>query len=182
MDFSVPEWNVEDFSSNIQVPLFACFLHISKYSSTKSQQLQLHAKVSQNSIWLRFFRFRRTLEGCQKSLYARILGLSRVTTRENNKFVAASSVVDKTNLGADTMTRRKYYEQLFCRYPNVVTLLEFRAMLGGIGDGTARKLMRENHVKHYYIRNTYYIPKAWVIDYVLSKHYAQYKTHLKSQV
>lgn len=53
------------------------------------------------------------------------------------------------------MKTRKYYEQLFNKYPDVVTLSQFRNMLGGIGDGTARKLMRENRVKHYYIRSTY---------------------------
>ena len=42
--------------------------------------------------------------------------------------------------------------------------------------------MRENRVKHYYIRSTYLIPKAWVIDYVLSDHYAEYKDQLKAQV
>lgn len=44
------------------------------------------------------------------------------------------------------MKTRKYYEQLFNKYPDVVTLSQFRNMLGGIGDGTARKLMRENRV------------------------------------
>ena len=80
------------------------------------------------------------------------------------------------------MKTRKYYEQLFNKYPDVVTLSQFRNMLGGIGDGTARKLMRENRVKHYYIRSTHLIPKAWVIDYVLSDHYAEYKDQLKAQV
>lgn len=69
------------------------------------------------------------------------------------------------------MKNRKYYEQLYTEYPTVVTLIQFRQMLGGIGDTTARKLMRENRVKHYYIRHTYLIPKDWVIDYVLSEHY-----------
>lgn len=41
---------------------------------------------------------------------------------------------------------RTYYEQLFASYPDVVTLPEFCKMLGGIGDSTARKLMRENRV------------------------------------
>ena len=36
------------------------------------------------------------------------------------------------------MKTRKYYEQLFNKYPDVVTLSQFRNMLGGIGDGTAR--------------------------------------------
>ena len=80
------------------------------------------------------------------------------------------------------MKSRSYYEELFKNYPDVVTLPEFLKMLGGIGDSTARKLVRGNHVKHFYIRDTYYIPKSCVIDYVRSKHYAEYKKKLKVQV
>ncbi len=80
------------------------------------------------------------------------------------------------------MKNREYYEKLYDSYPDIVTVPEFCKMLGGIGDVTARKLIRANHVKHYYIRCTYLIPKSYVIDYVLSKHYAQYKKELKVQV
>lgn len=80
------------------------------------------------------------------------------------------------------MKNRPYYEKLFESYPDVVTLPEFREMLGGIGDTTARKLMRGNHVQHFCIRHTYLIPKENVIDYVLSKHYAQYRKELKVQI
>lgn len=80
------------------------------------------------------------------------------------------------------MKSRDHYERLFEHYPDVVTLPDFQRMLGGIGDSTARKLMRENRVQHYYIRCTYLIPKACVIDYVLSNHYAEYKKKLKAQV
>ena len=80
------------------------------------------------------------------------------------------------------MKNRPYYEKLFEAYPDVVTLLELREMLGGSGDTTARKLMRGNHVQHFCIRHTYLIPKASVIDYVLSKHYAQYRKELKVQI
>lgn len=77
---------------------------------------------------------------------------------------------------------KKYYRELFANYPDVVTLLEFRKMLGGIGDSTARKLIRENRVKHYCIQCTYYIPKTWVIEYVLSPHYQEYKDKLSVQI
>lgn len=80
------------------------------------------------------------------------------------------------------MPNRKYYEQRFSDYPDVVTLIQFREMLGGIGDSTARKLVRENHVKHYYIRCTYLIPKVWVIDYLLGTHYAKYRLVLKAKL
>ena len=64
-----------------------------------------------------------------------------------------------------------HYEKLFAAYPDVVTLPEFQAMLGGIGDSTARN-----------IRCTYLIPKACVIDYVLSEDYAEYSKTLKARV
>ena len=77
---------------------------------------------------------------------------------------------------------RTYYDELYADYPDVVTLPEFRQMLGGIGDTTARRLMRSGTVHHFYIRDTYLIPKASVIDYVLSENYAKYKASLKVQV
>ena len=68
---------------------------------------------------------------------------------------------------------RSHYDELYADYPDVVTLPEFRLMLGGIGDTTARKLMRTGAVHHFYIRDTYMIPKTSVIDYVLSKQYEE---------
>ena len=44
------------------------------------------------------------------------------------------------------MRTRAHYEKLFAAYPDVVTLPEFQAMLGGIGDSTARKIMRANMI------------------------------------
>ena len=41
------------------------------------------------------------------------------------------------------MRTRTHYEKLFAAYPDVVTLPEFQAMLGGIGDSTVRKIMRQ---------------------------------------
>ena len=80
------------------------------------------------------------------------------------------------------MRTRTHYEKLFAAYPDVVTLPEFQAMLGGIGDSPARKIMRANKVKHFYIRCTYLIPKACVIDYVLSNDYVEYSKTLKARV
>ena len=80
------------------------------------------------------------------------------------------------------MNSRKYYEDLFKSYPDIVTLSEFREMLGGIGDSTARKIMRANKVKHFYIRCTYLIPKSCVIDYVLSYDYLEYSKKLKARI
>lgn len=76
------------------------------------------------------------------------------------------------------MTRSEYLVK-FSKYPDIVTIDLFRRMLGGIGDGTARKLLRGNHVEHFYIRNTYFIPKVSVIDYLLSSDYEKYSVKLK---
>lgn len=80
------------------------------------------------------------------------------------------------------MNERKKYEEFFEKYPDLVTLGQFREMLGGIGDSTARKLMQENRVQHFIIRHTYLIPKTYVIDYVLSDDYIKYKKQLRVQV
>ena len=80
------------------------------------------------------------------------------------------------------MRNRKYYRDRFENYPAVVTLPQFCEMMGGIADQTARKLLRENHVRHYHIRGTYRISKEWVIDYILGTHYTKYRLKLKAQI
>jgi len=77
---------------------------------------------------------------------------------------------------------KEHYENLFADYPDVVTLQQFKRMLGGIGESTARKLLRENKIFHYYIRQTYYIPKSSVIEYVMSPEYAVYSRKLSARV
>ncbi len=77
---------------------------------------------------------------------------------------------------------RSYYDQLFASYPDVITVPQFRAMLGGIGESTALKLLHEKRVQHYFIRWAYLIPKKYVVDYVLSTHYYVYRTKLKARI
>lgn len=81
---------------------------------------------------------------------------------------------------------RAYYMNLFRKYPDVVELPVFCKMLGGIGDSTARKLLQANHVRHFDIPqhngHRYMIPKEYIIDYVLSDHYAIYKKMLKVKI
>ncbi len=74
---------------------------------------------------------------------------------------------------------RKELKILFRDYPDVVSLPELCAMMGGIGDGTARKLLRSGQIKSLMVRSTYYIPKKCVIDYLLSDHYKMYRQELK---
>ena len=77
---------------------------------------------------------------------------------------------------------KKYYEELFKNYPDVVNIKIFREMLGGISEAAARRLMRENRVKHYFVSLTYMIPKVWIVEYVLSEDYEEYKEKLKVQI
>ena len=89
----------------------------------------------------------------------------------------------KNNTEDRTMQKnRSYYDQLFASYPDVVTVPQFRAMLGGIGESTALKLLREKRVQHYFIRGAYLIPKKYIVDYVLSTHYCVYRTKLKVRI
>ena len=76
------------------------------------------------------------------------------------------------------MTRKDYVKR-FHKFPDLVTVNEFRVMLGGMGETTARKLLRQNIVEHLYVNGTYYIPKDKVIDYMLSPHYMKYRFNLK---
>ena len=80
------------------------------------------------------------------------------------------------------MRNRKFYEARFNSYPDVVTIPQFREMMGGLSESSARMLLRTNLVKHFLIRGTYYIPKAFVIDYILSSHYEKYRQKLKAHI
>ena len=80
------------------------------------------------------------------------------------------------------MKDRTYYEALFEKYPDVVTSLQFREMLGGIADSTVRRLYSKNKIRHFKIRSTYYIPKTSVIDFVLSDTYRELRKTLKHKV
>lgn len=56
------------------------------------------------------------------------------------------------------MKTRKFYESYFADYPDLVTLTQFRQMLGGLGEVQARKLMQQDKIKHFL--HTGYIPDS----------------------
>ena len=66
---------------------------------------------------------------------------------------------------------RKYYENKFREYPDVVDLMTFRQMMGGISDSFARLLIHEDGVQHIFIKPHYWIFKRSIIDYLLSEDY-----------
>lgn len=80
------------------------------------------------------------------------------------------------------MRSRKFYETYWKHYDDMVNFENFREMLGGIGDVQARRLLQKKIVKSFKIRGEYRIPKACVIDYVLSPHYVEYRKSLKAQI
>ena len=84
--------------------------------------------------------------------------------------------------GSSKMRGRKFYETYWKHYDDMVNFENFREMLGGIGDVQARRLLQKKIVKSFKIRGEYRIPKACVIDYVLSPHYAEYRKSLKAQI
>jgi len=83
----------------------------------------------------------------------------------------------------NTKLTREYYIELFKHYPDVVNTKTFCEMLGGIGIKTAWNLINGKHVKSiYYLDQAFLIPKVWVIDYVTSDHYAEFKKKLKVKI
>lgn len=75
---------------------------------------------------------------------------------------------------------RRHYETKFANYPDVVDLLSFRQMMGGISDSFARLLVREGRVKHTFIKPHYWIFKKSVIDYLLSEDYANRRLKVRA--
>ena len=79
------------------------------------------------------------------------------------------------------MTKREL-KTLFRDYPDLVRLTELCAMMGGIGESTARKLLREGHIRSIMVRSTNYIPKKCIIEYLVSSHYNSYRQKLKHAI
>lgn len=67
---------------------------------------------------------------------------------------------------------KRYYEKKFADYPDLVDLLTFRKMMGGIGDSFAHRLIHENRVKYTFVKPNYWISKKSILDYILSNDYA----------
>ena len=80
------------------------------------------------------------------------------------------------------MKNRSYYIKKYTSFPDLVTIDQARTMLGWVGMNTVYKLVRNKLLFAYYIRGTYLIPKACLIDYIFSDHYQQIKDTLSHQV
>lgn len=71
------------------------------------------------------------------------------------------------------MKTQKDYEEKFSNLPDMVDLLTFREMLGGIGDTFARRLIHEQRVEALFIKPHYWITKKSIIKYLQSPDYLQ---------
>jgi hypothetical protein len=74
---------------------------------------------------------------------------------------------------------KEYYIALFADYPDLVTVLQFREMLGGVSDSFVRNLITGNKVRHFKVKPYFYIPKCSIIEYVLSDDYAHRNLKVK---
>lgn len=74
---------------------------------------------------------------------------------------------------------KAYYKKLFADYPDIVDVITFRQMLGGIGYNFALKIILENKIGHLVVGRRFMIPKVCIINYVLSKDYAGRRLRVK---
>ena len=58
---------------------------------------------------------------------------------------------------------------MFAKYPDVVEVNQLREMLGGISRKLAYRLLADNEIRSVRVGRTYKIPKACVIEYLLSE-------------
>jgi hypothetical protein len=80
------------------------------------------------------------------------------------------------------MKSRAYYERRFSAYPDVVTIPVFRKMMGNIAYSNVTYLLEHDLVKHLNGWHATYIPKEYIIDYLVSDHYQTFKLSLKHPV
>ena len=79
------------------------------------------------------------------------------------------------------MSTREHYEKLFAAYPDVVRMEDFRAMLGGVTEVTALKILEQGQIKFFFIRRRHLIPKVCVIDYLLGVNRVSQEVQLAEQ-
>ena len=61
---------------------------------------------------------------------------------------------------------KSLYKVMFTEYPDVVNVEQLGEMLGGISDKTVYRLLKSGKIKSIYVGKRYFIPKAYVLDYL----------------
>lgn len=65
------------------------------------------------------------------------------------------------------LTRRKFMNELFNTYPDVVEVSDLQEMLN-IGRNSAYNLIRNNKIKHFKVGKAIKIPKVYIIEFMQS--------------
>jgi len=65
-------------------------------------------------------------------------------------------------------------------YPDVATVKDLILMLDGISTRTAHSLLKKGKIKHFIIGHRYYIPKEYVIDFMVSDEYVSFRAKVES--
>ena len=79
------------------------------------------------------------------------------------------------------MSTRIEYETKLRDYPDLLTFKELRPIQGDICDRTAFELIHKNKIKHFRIGNKYLIPKAYLIDFMMSEDYSNFKKNVEAR-
>lgn len=72
------------------------------------------------------------------------------------------------------MLERAEYEMELSSYPDVATIEDLALMLGRISTRTAYLLLKRGKIKYFAIRCRYFIPKEYVIDFMMSDEYQSF--------
>ena len=80
------------------------------------------------------------------------------------------------------MKDRAYYENLFTSYPEVVSIPEFQKIMGNISYSAAKHLIDYRHIKYPCGQRAVYLPKEYIIDFLLSDYYQSFKKQLKTPI
>ena len=82
---------------------------------------------------------------------------------------AQDSAIDTIcmNEGA-VMNFRDYYSYILRQYPDLLSFNQLQEILGGTGKITTRSYLEKGYFKYFLIEGNFVIPKAGIIDYLLS--------------
>ena len=72
------------------------------------------------------------------------------------------------------MKDRQYYEIQLCQYPDVLTMVELKKVLGCASDKTIKHLVDQDKIQYFMLRKAYRFPKTYVIDFMMSEDYVKF--------
>ena len=63
----------------------------------------------------------------------------------------------------------RWRERIFEEYPDVVSVEQMCAMLGGIGKRTAYSLLKDGAIRYVKVGRSFKIPKTSVVEFLMGK-------------